>query len=57
VIIGYMLERYKFPLVPVVIGLVLGQLFDNSEKIKKDGYEPDESQVTKMMKFLCDSLQ
>jgi len=27
-IVGYVLERHKFPLAPVIIGLVLGQLFE-----------------------------
>ena len=27
-VVGYVLERYKFPLAPVIIGLVLGQLFE-----------------------------
>ena len=27
-ILGYVLERYKFPLAPIIIGLVLGQLFE-----------------------------
>lgn len=27
-VVGYVLERHKFPLAPVIIGLVLGQLFE-----------------------------